>query len=256
MSKYNNTIILIKWYSIVNKVIGLQKLTFNDKAEIIPVGILYKIYNVLLTIVVSCTMSFSLIKFYANLKTVSVVHKFTILIAQGSVIVTYCAIMLPCAFSDPKILLKFQKTIMKIETMLGFDKVELNKKFVIYLIKSYGSYVFLKFIYLYLSRNLRFWLLHFCVITIELESLNMNLEMSLVSRRLEFFIEKIKNLNKIKFIDFDIKHGILIRLWKEKYDFEDEDLEIAKMLKIHDCLCKCIELINDRFSNKVYTRRK
>lgn len=251
MAKYDNTIILIKLYSHINKVIGLQILKLKDKVEIIPVGTFYKIYNIFLTIVVSSAMFFSMIKVYTNLKTVSVVHKFTILISQGTIVVTYIMIMLPCSFSDPEILLTFRKVLVKVEKMLRFDSKQSNNKFVLYLIKSYGSYILLKFFYLYLSRNLRFWLLHFSVITIELEAISLNVEMYLVSRRLEFLIEKIKNQYGKEFGDLDIKQGILHCLWKEKYDIGNVDIKIVDLLNIHDCLCKCVELINERFANKV-----
>lgn len=251
----NQIQILIKLYSNINKLFGLQKLTINSYNEIKVTGTSYKVFALLKMVFFIIMMIYSLVlnnlEIYNNMPGPLLM---AVCLSHFILLFSYILIVSKNIFSKNEIYKKIIWKMSKGMKILKINTLENCKMFKKYVIMLHCLIFILKtihiLIYFFTFNNYRMILIQIVFATVDLELIHFAIEVNLVARMFEYFNKQMADGENNSYL---VQNGILSIIWHTnkfqtiKVTDQNRHKFIAKYLNIYHLLASIVHDMNSYY---------
>lgn len=232
---------------------GMQKIRIESD-KIVAVGKYYKLYSIFLFSVLTTGMIWSIIINLQASSKESLSIILTTFTSYASMLVAYIVTSINCFMIGPEITKEIFSNFLSIDQnlLLLQNSRKISVKSMVMILHAF--YIFLKsfhvLIDLYTWMRLDTAISQICTLVVDFEILHFIINVEITARCFEMLNRRLMNLNLPSCIDFDIKDGLMARLWKRDISTVNSILTgkgIKKCIAVYNQIAEIIDNINISF---------
>lgn len=243
----------MKYQNAICFIFGVQKVhIISDK--IVPVGKYYKLYSIFIFLILTTGMFWSVVINVKRNSNNSLSVLLTTITSYASMIVAYMVTAINCFMFSPEITKEIFNSFLKVDQnfLLLQNSRKNNVKTMVVLLHSFYIVLksFLTLVDLIDWMTLDTIIGHICTSVIDLEILHFIINVEVTARAFELLNRRLAKLSLPKSIDFDIKDGLMAKIWKRDISVINNNLSeksIKKCIAVYNQLAEIIDSINFSF---------